>query len=217
MPKTRQQRRARARSPLRKRRRGAVSFLVFILLIVIGGGYLVTLFRTNPPPLTRGASVGEHWHASLRIYICGKRVGNYPTVEGDIHSHGDGFLHIHPSTPQFSGPNASLGAYLRLYETGLGVVPGAEGKPAKTTLIFPDGTQYSDGDRCPGSEKRYNVELHNKGKKVDGDPGAFLPHEGDALVLAFGPQGEEPMANPYAKAKGIPEPKGLPGDQPAPD
>ena len=96
-----------------------MAFLVFILLIVIGGGYLVTLFRTNPPPLTRGASVGEHWHASLRIYICGKRVTNFPNVEGEIHSHGDGFMHIHPSTPQFSGTNASLGNFLRLYETGL--------------------------------------------------------------------------------------------------
>jgi len=217
MPKTRQQRRARARGPLKKRRRGGLAFLVFILIIVIGGGYLVTLFRTNPPPLTRGASVGEHWHASLRIYICGKRVGNFPTVEGEIHSHGDGFIHLHPATPQFSGANASLGAYLRHYETGLGVVPGEDGEPGKATLIFPDGTQYSDGDRCPGSDKRYNVELENKGEKVEGDPGAFLPHEGDALVLAFGPRGEEPMPNPYARSKGIPEPTGPTGDQPAPD
>lgn len=217
MPKTRQQRRARARNPLKKRRRGAVSFLVFILLIVFGGGYLVTLFRANPPPLTRGASVGEHWHASLRIYICGKRVGNFPNVEGEIHSHGDGFMHIHPSTPQFSGDNASLGTFLRLYETGLGIVPNEDGEGGKRTLIFPDGTQYEDGDRCPGSSKRHNIVLENKGKKVDGDPGAFLPHEGDALVLSFGPRGEEEMPNPYAKTKGIPVPRGPGGDQPAPD
>jgi hypothetical protein len=208
VPKTRQQRRARARSPVAQRRRGAITFLVFLLLLLIGGGYLVTLFRTSPPPLTRGASIGEHWHASYRIYVCGQRVTNYPTVEGELHSHGDGFMHIHPSTPNFSGDNASLGSFLRLYETALGVLPNG-----KRTLIFPDGTSYTDGGRCPGSRKRYNVELLNKGKRVESDPGKFRPHEGDTVVIRFGPQGERPMPNPFSKAKGIPEPPPQPGPE----
>lgn len=211
-PPTRQQRRARARNPLRKRRRGAVAFLVFILLVLIGGGYLVTLFRTNPPPLTRGASVGEHWHASYRIYICGKRLANYPNAEGEIHSHGDGFLHIHPHTQAFSGDNATLGTFLRLYETGLGQLPNGN-----RVLTFPDGTTYEDGDTCPGSKEKHDIEVLNKGKPITGDPGAFIPHEGDAIVIRFGPQGEETMPNPYNEIKGIPQPKDRPDDAPVPD
>ena len=211
MPKTRQQRRARARSPLKKRRRGGLAFVVFILLVLFGGGYLVTLFRTNPPPLTRGASVGEHWHASYRIYLCGKRVTNYPSSEGELHSHGDGFMLIHPATPQFSGANATLGTFLRLYETGIGEVSG------KTTLIFPDGKKYQDGDRCPGSRERHNVEVLNKGKPIEGDPGSFLPHEGDAIVIRFGEEGEDPFPNPYSQSKGLPDAGVGPDDQPAPD
>jgi hypothetical protein len=212
MPSTRQQRRAKARSPLRQRRRGALGFLVFILIVLFGGGYLVTLFRTNPPPLTRGASIGEHWHASYRIYICGKRMENYPSVEGELHSHGDGFMHIHPGSPAFAGDNASLGTFLRLYETGIGVLPGG-----KRTLIFPDGTSYKDGDRCPGSKKRYNIEVTNKGKKIEGDPSSFVPHEGDAIVIRFGPEGERTFPNPYSKAKGIRTPALPQGERPAPD
>lgn len=187
-------------------------FLVFILLILIGGGYLITLFRTSPPPLTRGASAGEHWHASYRIYICGKRMNNYPNVEGEIHSHGDGFIHIHPATPSFTGDNANLGTFLRVYETGIG-----ELTPGKRTLIFPDGSKFEDGDRCPGSRKRQNVEVLNKGKKIEGDPAAFLLHDGDAVVIRFGPQGEKPLKNPYAEAKQLPDPGIRPGDEPAPD
>lgn len=212
MPTTRQQRRARARSPLRRRRRGAITFLVFILLVLIGGGYLVTLFRTNPPPVTRGASVGEHWHASYRIYICGQRLTNYPSIEGEIHSHGDGFLHIHPHTQQFAGDNATLGNFLRLYETGIGVLPDG-----KRTLIFPDGKAYKDGDRCPGGKTRYNIEVLNKGEEIEGDPAAFIAHEGDAIVIRFGPEGEKPLANPYAKAKGLQDPGVRQDDAPAPD
>lgn len=180
--------------------------------MLFGGGYLVTLFRTNPPPLTRGASVGEHWHASYRIYICGKRVENYPNVEGEIHSHGDGFMHIHPASPPFAGDNATLGTFLRLYETGIGVLPDG-----KRTIIFPDGTSYKDGGRCPGSKKRYNIEVLNKGKEIEGDPAAFIPHEGDAIVIRFGPEGEKTMPNPYAEAKGIKTPAFPQGDRPAPD
>lgn len=201
MPKTRQQRRARARNPVAQRRRGAITFLVFLLLILIGGGYLITLFRASPPPLTRGASVGEHWHASYKIYICGKRLTNYPSVEGEMHSHGDGFMHIHPATPSFSGDNASLGTFLRLYETGIGELPNG-----KRSLIFPDGTSYTDGGTCPGSKRKHNIEVLNKGDKIEGDPAAFLPHEGDAIVIRFGAEGETPLPNPYAKVKGIPEP-----------
>lgn len=212
MPKTRQQRRARDRSPLKKRRRGGVSFLVFILLIVLGGGYLVTLFRTNPPPLTRGASIGEHWHASYRIYICGHRMSNYPTVEGEVHSHGDGFIHIHPATPQFSGDNATLGAFLRQYETALG-----EDAQGNRVLVFPDGTKFENRDTCPGSDEEHNVEVLNKGEPIEGDPGLFIPHEGDAIVIRFGPEGEEPMPNPYNETKGVPDPGVNPGSEPAPD
>lgn len=212
MPPTRQQRRAKARNPLRKRRRGAIGFLVFILVILFGGGYLITLFRTNPPPLTRGASVGEHWHASYRIYICGKRMTNYPNVEGEIHSHGDGFMHIHPATQAFSGDNATLGTFLRTYETALG-----ELTPGKRTLIFPDGTKYEDGDTCPGSKRRYNIEVLNKGKKVEGDPQAFKVHDGDAIVIRFGPEGEETFPNPYSESKGLPDAGVRPDQGPAPD
>jgi hypothetical protein len=212
MPKTRQQRRARARSPLKKRRRGAISFLVFMLLVLVGGGYLITLFRTNPPPVTRGASVGEHWHASYRIYICGRRLANYPNVEGEIHSHGDGFIHAHPATPAFAGDNANLGAFLRLYETGIGVVPNG-----KRTLIFPDGTTYEDGGRCEGSRRRHNLEVLNKGDRFEGDPATILIHEGDAIVIRFGPEGEKPMPNPYAAAKGLPQPPTGPETTRAPD
>ncbi len=212
MPKrTRQQRRARSRGTTRKRR-GATVFLIFMMLILLGGGALVAIFRANPPPLTRGASAGEHWHASYKIYICGKRMNNYPNVEGEIHSHGDGFMHIHPRSPQFTGDNANLRTFLLVFETTL--VADPDGKRA---LTFPDGKTYKDGDTCPKSKKKHDIVVTNKGKEIEGDPGAFIPHDGDAVEIAFGPKGEKPFANPYAKARGLPDPGSGPSTTPAPD
>lgn len=212
MPKSRQQLRAKSRSPVQQRRRGARAFLAVMLLVLIAGAGLIAVFRANPPPLTRGASIGEHWHASYKIFICGKQLTNYPTVEGEVHSHGDGFMHIHPHTQSFAGDNATLGSFLRLYETGIGELPNGN-----RTLTFPDGTTYEDGDTCPGSKEKHDIEVLNKGKPITGDPGAFIPHEGDAIVIRFGPQGEETMPNPYNEIKGIPQPQQRPGNEPVPD
>jgi hypothetical protein len=197
MPKSRQQLRAKSRSPVQQRRRGARAFLAVMLLVLLGGGALIALFRANPPPLTRGASIGEHWHTAYKIFICGKRVTNYPTVEGELHSHSDGFMHIHPSTPAASGANANLRTFLLLYETALTAEEG------KNTLTFPDGTKYADGEKCKNDGKRYDLTLKNNGKSVGGDLGAFIPHNGDSIVLAFGPEGKKTMKNPFSKVKGV--------------
>jgi hypothetical protein len=198
MPKSRQQLRAKSRSPVQQRRRGARVFLVLMMLVLLGGGGLIALFRANPPPLTRGASIGEHWHTAYQIYICGKKVTAYPTVEGEIHSHSDGFIHNHPSTPAATGDNANLRTFLLLYETAL-----VQDEKGRNSLTFPDGTKYTDGDKCKDDGKRYNLTLKNKGKKVGGDLGAFIMHNGDSLVLAFGPEGKKTMKNPYSKVKGV--------------
>lgn len=210
--KTRQQRRAQSRAPLRRKRRGGTTFWLVMLALLLGGGVLVAVSKTNPPPLVRGAIAGEHWHASLKMFICGKRVTNFPTVEGELHSHADGFLHIHPSTEAATGDRANLGTFLATYETTFAA--DAEGK---RVLSFPDGTSYSDGDRCGKDPERQEFAFTNKGRDVAGDPSSFIPHNGDAIEIRFGPQGKGTLPNPYAKAKGIPDPGVAGGDEPAPD
>lgn len=212
MPKTRQQRRAERRRPGKRRRAGSRLFLASMIVLVVGGGAAIYYFRANPPPLTRGAIAGEHWHAQYQIHICGQRMTNYPTVEGEIHSHADGFMHIHPSTQQFSGTGANLGAFLNLYETSIGRLPNG-----KMTLIFPNGKRYTDGDRCP-DKKQHKVVVENKGEPIEGDPILFLMHEGDRITIRFGPEAKDTtdtILNAYAEAKGLPDP-GLGTDTPAP-
>lgn len=209
-PKTRQQRRAKSRSPLKRKRRGSSWFVVFLTILVVGGIGGIAYFRLNRPPLTRGAIAGEHWHASLKIFVCGKRMTDYPNIEGEIHSHGDGFMHIHPTTQ--TNELASLGTYLRTYQTALQTSP--EGK---TTLTFPDGKSYTDGDRCPKDDKRHDIVVTNKGEQVDAPPDAFLPHDGDAVVIRFGPEGDDTFPNPYSKVNQIPDVGTSDRTEPGPD
>jgi hypothetical protein len=210
--KTRQQRRARERSPRRRKKRGGALFLAVIMLVSFGGIAAIWYSRANPPPLTRGAAVGEHWHAKYAIFVCGKRMSNWPTIEGQLHTHSDAFIHIHPHDESGTGDLASLGTWLRTYETS--ITQDAKGK---RELTFPDGTSYKDGDRCPKDKTRYSIEVRNNGKLFAGDPSTLLPHEDDSIEIRFGPKGNKTMPNPYAEAKGLPDPGAGAGETPAPD
>jgi hypothetical protein len=181
-------------------------------VIVVGGVGLIVYSLANPPPLTRGAAVGEHWHAKYAVFICGKRMSNWPTVEGQLHTHSDAFIHIHPHDPSGSGDLANLGTWLRTYETTL-----TQDEKGKRELTFPDGESFKDGDRCPGDKKQYKIEGRNNGKLIEGDLSLFLPHNGDSIEITFGPKGKKTMPNPYAEAKGLPDPGAGAGETPAPD
>lgn len=180
---------------------------------MIAGVGLIVYSVTNKPPLTRGAIAGEHWHASLKMFICGKQVTNYPTHEGELHSHGDGFMHIHPQTAAASGDLASLGTYLSLYQTQF-----TQDAKGKRTLTFPDKTHYSDGDKCGKKGRGYDFVFTNKGDKIEGDPSTFLPHDGDVIVIRFGPEKTKgTLPNPFAVVNQIPDAGVSGNDTPAPD
>ena len=87
---------------------------------VIGGimllGVALVAFAANDrkaeddvPPV-----LGDHWHAAVGFYICGEFQPNLPEFESrvGIHTHGDGVIHIHPSSAGGAGENATLGAFL---------------------------------------------------------------------------------------------------------
>ncbi len=218
-PKTRQQRRAKSRSPLKRKGRGARTFMFFMMVVLFGGSGLIYLARANPPPLTRGASAGEHWHANYKIYICGRQMTNFPTPPGEygLATHSDAFVHLHPTSAAESGDQANLATFLRTYETSIGT--DAKGKRQLAFPPVPTGERnaYADGDSCSKKDKKkHEIVVTNKGKQVEGDPGDFILHDGDALEIRFGKKGKKPLLNPYSLSKGIPD-VGFGGDKPAPD
>lgn len=190
---TRQLRRARKRAPKKKKRRGTAVFTASMLAILLAGGaaaaFFPTLFRTEGPP--RGAAVGEHWHAVYAIELCGKRLEPYPFVEDDVHTHGDGQIHLHPNTQAFAGENANLGAFFRTVESRIGV--NADGN---RFFVLPDGARYTASEACEKGGEPRELEVFVNGEAVDGDPSAYLPQEGDEILIRFGPQATEMMENP---------------------
>jgi hypothetical protein len=197
--KTRQQRRTKTRAPARSQRKGQRVFVIALVALMAGGGVLGFVFRQTPRPITRGANIGEHWHAPYSIEICGKKLAAYPFVEGEIHTHGDGKVHIHPQTQAYALDNANLGRFLEAVETTIGREDG------KNFITFPNGDRYEDGDKCPRSSSAYDLIVQLNGKTYAGDPSRMVLHDTDSVLIRFGPQATQTTANPFVSPSPAPK------------
>src|SRR5437870_2026135 len=118
--------RARIRRP--KKRRGSTWFYATLACIVVAGtvGIALTIggsandvrprFGLNPAT----QDFYDHWHEALGVNVCGEWVEAPPTFEfragsttvrAGLHTHGDGFIHIHPFDSVDAGNNATLGQF----------------------------------------------------------------------------------------------------------
>jgi len=163
---SRQQRRAQTR---RVHRRSYRSWIIGALVAVVVAGLFYYLGTRPLYP-----NVGHHWHAPFSVTICGERLPPMPAGPGDLHSHGDDVIHIHPSRPETGGPNATLAAFLAA--TPL--------KITETTLEI-RGKTYTNGDRCSdGRPGRVRVTISGRERK---DFASYIPQDGDKIEFRFGP------------------------------
>ena len=133
-----------------------------------------------------GAQVGDHWHPTLSMVICGEDI-TLPQSGGGIHSHGDGrLLHAHPQHAGESGRNANLGRFFDSFPMVL----------ETDRIQAPGGELYENGQACPNGQPS-TVQVIVNGQditetlvKVNGEEIAqsfrgFLPEDGDRVEVFF--------------------------------
>jgi len=147
---------------------GGAAILAFVLMIAA---------QVRQP---RTARVGDHWHARLTIELCGRVLPPLPPGPGDVHTHGDGLIHIHPQTPRTAGTNASLESFFRT--TPVRITPDS---------IDIAGERYRNGDRCPdgraGTLRAQVRRAAEEGFRELRDFLGYLPRDGDEIRIVFGP------------------------------
>lgn len=121
-----------------------------------------------------GPKVGDHWHASFKIIICGERLPPLPASEGDVHTHGDDNIHVHPHSWGTTGRNATIAAFLR--SAALDVT--------ETSLTIRSKT-LENGDRCADGRAGHVTVLINDLPTRDFE--AYVPKDGDQIEFRFGP------------------------------
>lgn len=164
----RQKPRARRRKGLLPWTLGGAAAAAFVLMIAA---------MVRQPPTAR---VGDHWHARLTIELCGRRLPPLPPGPGDVHTHGDGLIHIHPQTSRTAGRNASLETFFRT--TPVRITPDS---------IAVAGERYHNGDPCPdGRSGVLRAQVRRAGEEAFADLPRFLdylPRDGDEIRIVFGP------------------------------
>ncbi len=136
-----------------------------------------------------GPDIGEHHHAALGINICGQWKPPTPQYESakGVHSHGDGFIHMHPYSRAGANNNATVGLFLEQ----------AREEVTNDSIKLTDGTDLKNGDECGTLDKepgKLRWSVNDKEKK--GNPARYVPEDKDILVIAFLPEGEKIPALP---------------------
>lgn len=157
-----------ARTRSYKRSRGYLWIGAGALGLALFVGLLVTAAIRAPLP-----RIGDHWHARYSIVVCGQAQPALPFTQGNVHSHGDGLIHIHPEVPSESGNNANL---RRFFESA-GVTFSAN------AVEFPDGRALRNGGRCPdGTTGRLRLLVNRKESQ---EFERYVPRNGDVIVIQF--------------------------------
>jgi hypothetical protein len=210
--------RARSRRSRHQRSSGWFWGSLVVIVAVLGALLIFTVADSKssnnaaaaPPQPPSGSIPGDHWHAAFAVNICGEWLPNPPTfefaannpnVQAGIHTHGDGFIHIHPYASYEAGSNATLGKFLTYggwaaSEDGLKTWTGPSADAKKT--------EWKNGDRCPSASGQagrgdpgrvvWTVDC----KVQSGNPSDFKLRDQIVIALGFLPKGQDLTAPPNA-------------------
>ena len=159
---------------------GGTVFPVAVALVIALGVVLIGLSRHYSKADAVGPKLGSHWHVAYGVYVCDKYLDPFPdnkeTSEEyqflQIHSHGDGVMHWHPSNEQAinrsTGRSAKFDVFLGLYNVELTdsklTVTGSELKEPGDDLVYEEGksTCTVNGKEEPASLRTIVWDRYDK-------------------------------------------------------
>jgi hypothetical protein len=156
-----------------------------------------------------GPSLGDHWHAALGVNICGWWKENMPEfvsrpgsrVHFGLHTHGDGLIHVEPSSTADTHENATLGRFF----------DNAGWELTERSIEVWDKTRLVDGAACPSlGDRPVKLRWTVNGTEQQGDPRRYLLSDQDVIAVTFLPEGEELGPPPQALRLKTPTDTGAP-------
>ena len=174
---------------------------------VIGGimvlGVALVAFAANDRKSETDVApvLGDHWHAAVGFYICDQFEPDIAEFESrvGIHTHGDGVIHIHPSSAAGAGENATLGTFLE----GAGVTL------TDSELTMGDKS-WKEGDQKCGDEDGELVVAQWKDVQSSDEKPALIRRDfdsirfredGEGYTIAFVPEGTTDIPKPASAAQ----------------
>jgi hypothetical protein len=152
--------------------------------------------ETDVPPV-----LGDHWHAAVGFYICDQFEPDIAEFESrvGIHTHGDGVIHIHPSSAAGAGENATLGTFLE----GAGVTL------TDSELTMGDKSWKEGDQKCGDEDGELVVAQWEDVQSSDEKPALIrrdfdsirFREDGEGYTIAFVPEGTTDIPKPASAAQ----------------
>ena len=147
------------------------------MMILLGFlGFLIWASSSDDGSGQRYPQIGDHWHAPYTVVICGEDLPTDEASDGQVHSHGDGRIHIHPQSAVDVGRNATLQRYFASVGFELD----------DDRIKLPNGEEYSNSDECPEGGTG-EVFLRVNGIRLS-DISTYVPRDDDIIEVGFGVQ-----------------------------
>ncbi|MGH9005876.1 MAG: hypothetical protein ACRDYV_22345, partial [Acidimicrobiia bacterium] len=160
------------------RKSGTLGFAAIIgVIALLGVGGIIASKSGSKAGASAGPDIGEHHHAALGINICGQWKPNTPQYESakGIHSHGDGFIHMHPYSRAGANENATVGLFL----------DQAQEKVSNDSIKLSDGTDLKNDDECANLDnKPGKLRWSVNGEEKKGNPARYVPEDRQVVALA---------------------------------
>lgn len=173
-----------------------------LVLVVVLGVSLVVYARhdRNQQDIGGVPQLGDHIHQAFAVNACGEFAPDLPEFESTIgiHTHGDGVLHIHPSSQLGVGSNATLGRYIKNVSDEGGIEFSlSDSKLTYLAETFEEGTTECEGVDDPVLRMAYWEDVQDEASEPVITTGDFtdqrLTDNGGGITLFFGdPDAEIP-------------------------
>jgi hypothetical protein len=171
-------------------------------VIMVLGVALVAFAANDRKSETDVAPVlGDHWHAAVGFYICDQFEPDIAEFESrvGIHTHGDGVIHIHPSSAGGAGENATLGEFLE----------GAGVQLTDTELTMGENTWKEGDQKCGDEDAELVVAQWKDVESSESDPALIrrdfdsirFREDGEGYTIAFVPEGTTDIPKPESAAR----------------
>lgn len=171
-----QGRRERRKSERRVRRFSRKTWLLIgtiTVAITVIAGILIMSSSDGEGGEGRFPQIGDHWHASYSITICGSKEPPFSVSDGGVHTHGEGAIHLHPKNPSEAGKNANLARFMA----------GTGSRLTDSSIEFPSGVKLTNGGTCPdGQTGRMFLKVNNITMPVIS---SYVPRDGDIIELGY--------------------------------
>jgi hypothetical protein len=181
------------------RGRGSLVWPGVLTLTVVLGTSLIFYSRAQNQTTTDSLAPkrGDHWHAAYAFYVCGKFLPPI-TDQTDpigVHTHGDGIVHVHPTSIASSGKNATFARFME----------AVKGKVSSSEIKVPGQKTMKNDMKCGTKQGRVEARTWaagasttKDGKVVLGNPADIRLADRELITIAFVPSGTKVPPPPSA-------------------